>query len=99
VSSIDQQLTKLLSEYVEKDAIPNLKNRIKVILTQTVPQAIPIEEKYELGNQGDLYVVTKGDKRDANQLTYVAAFAEDKGWNKYHDELVKVLKPTPIMLK
>jgi hypothetical protein len=96
---MDDQLKALLITHTPENEVNEVVNRIKVLILRTLPPAVDIDQKYELGPQEDLFVTTKGKASDSLQITYVATYAEDRGWNKYRGEVERALKPRPTMIK
>lgn len=60
-----------------------------------MPPAIDVKNKYETSEQDGIYV-TVGTEHDmtynSDQLTFLASFADDKGYNRYRTQLLEQLK-------
>lgn len=59
-----------------------------------LPEPIDIDSKYELGKDGGVYVSvvapeTEGsEEANGEQLTYLARYSDDRGYNRYRQDLV-----------
>lgn len=70
-------------------------DRIMGAVMASLPSPIDIESKYELDTGGGVYVTVHSDQHQQtnnDQLTYLARFADDQGYNRYYQDFVAVLQ-------
>lgn len=67
-------------------------------VAEELPEPIDIEGKWELDGEEGVYVDLKDDFRhDGHQLTYLAKFASDQGYNKaLRDMQMELFSPTDM---
>ena len=97
---LEEQIHHLLLKYIEPKDVPIVTNRLKVILQRCLPEGVDIEAKWESKPEDGIHVRFTGNKvRDGEQLMFLGHFAEDQGWNKYREEVLKLLKLENTVLK
>lgn len=88
-------LARLQQSDVDELSQHNLReitaDRIIALIIHNLPGPIDVDSKYELGGQPiSLTIDTekKSEKHNMEQISHVARFANDQGYNRYRDELV-----------
>jgi hypothetical protein len=78
-------------------------DRIIGIYVKLLNQPVDIDQKYETSGQGGIWLnlddnVPENEKHNQEQLVHLAKYADDRGYNRYHDEMVdKLMRPyTPL---
>lgn len=69
-------------------------DRIIGAVFRRLPPPVQLEQKYEMNPEKGLYVRIgddMSDKANEEQLIYVSNFADDKGYNRYHSDMVDML--------